>query len=150
MTRTNQDAYDLLKNYYRLLLIEHDTASAVKFWTDETILHYSGAHLFSGKHVGVSWLSEVYRPVLKACGADVVKEELVSPLVGDADFGMSHYTERVTLADAGKELVIVRKTLYGFKNGKITSVRMFDEEPERVNEFFQENFPPTLAAVSAR
>lgn len=135
---------ELLVDYYDKILVQHDTPAALRLWTDATVIHYPGRHMFSGIHVGVGWLSRVYRPTLAAHGANMVKERLLSPIVGDERYALSHYHERVSIAATGAELLMARRCLYEFSDGRIVSVRIFDETPDEVDRFFTTHFPGAL------
>lgn len=124
----------LLVDYYDKILARKDSASALKLWSDETVLHFPGSNPFSGFHTGVKWVTDVYYPAIRKI-ADIRKEALLSPLVADDEFGLSHYRERIVIRDTGEELVMHRRALYGYAGGRIATVRVFDEESERIDRF---------------
>lgn len=131
----------ILTDYYDKILVERDSAAALALWTDETKLYYPGRHRFSGLHVGVAWVTDEYYPALRAEGGAMRKEKLLSPIVGDDEYALSHYHERLVMQDSGDEILMSRRCLYGFSDGRIATVRVFDEEPDEVNDFFNRYYP---------
>lgn len=127
----------LLVEYYKTILQRRDSpgAGALAWWTGETVLHFPGNNPFSGRHVGVGWVIEHYYPTIRRI-ADIRKEALLSPLVADAEFGLSHYRERITMREGGEELVMHRRALYRYDDrGRIIEVRVFDEDSEGIDRF---------------
>ncbi len=124
----------LLTDYYDTILNRRDSPAALRWWTDETVLDFPGDNPFSGRHVGVGWVTDHYYPTIRRI-ADIRKEALLSPLVADAEYGLSHYRERITIRDSGEELIMHRRALYGFADGRIVSVRVFDEDSEAIDRF---------------
>lgn len=124
----------LLVDYYDKILAQKDSASALKLWTEATLLRFPGRNPFSGSHTGVEWVTNVYYPTIRKI-ADIRKEALLSPLVADDEFGLSHYRERIVIRESGEELIMRRRALYGFVDGRIASVRVFDEDSEAIDQF---------------
>ena len=124
----------LLADYYDKILAQRDSASALQLWTETTLLSFPGRNRFSGRHIGVGWVTDLYYPAIRKI-ADIRKEALLSPLVADDEFGLSHYRERIVIRDTGEELIMKRRALYGFVSGRIATVRVFDEESEAIDRF---------------
>lgn len=127
---------EILTDYYKKILVDRDTPSALLLWTDETKLYYPGHHCFSGVHIGVAWVTDVYHTAIRAGGGTMKKEKLLSPIVGDDEYALSHYYERLTMNEPADHILMERRCLYGFAHGRIATVRIFDSEPERVDHFF--------------
>lgn len=125
----------ILTAYYDAILQPRDGHSALDWWTGETVLHFPGANPFSGRHVGVDWVKTHYYPAIRRI-ADIRKEALLSPLVADDEYGLSHYRERITMHADGEELIMHRRALYRFDEaGRVAEVRVFDEDSENIDRF---------------
>lgn len=124
----------LLIEYYDVILVQQRSPIALGWWTDDAVVHFPGNNPFSGRHVGVSWVMNTYFPTIRKL-ADIRKEVLLSPLVADAEYGLSHYTERITIHATGEELAMRRRALYRFDGNRIAEVRVFDEDSENIDRF---------------
>lgn len=131
---------EILTKYYDGLLNERPGAREYAFglWAADSSLTFAGSHPFSGTFPAKTWQREVYKTALKS--KDVVDQKVkLYDLVGDDRFGLSHYLEVFELPD-GERLEAERFCLYGFEGGQIVSMRVFDADPDAVNEFFNKHF----------
>ena len=118
---------------YMKVYIAGDEAAAAAFYSDDVEFFVQGDHHWSGEHRGKPAVIRLLKSLMHETCDDYELVDVEDTLYSDNQVAvMPHWR----LTRNGKTLDVKMVTVYTFRDGEISRVRMYFEDPDKTSRFY--------------